>query len=312
MSYQKIEAIHINRSGGVVNYDIIHDLVMDHCDSFETFQNEVIPHINETTVIFDNATKNDKWKNYKRRFANSRAVNPMLKEAIVISSKLNSLSNYNFEALKAIVANTYNMSNETTEKKKQRIRHVESVMQFSRILYMYYCKYPKDKLTKHESDVIAAINACRMSWVVELVAVLHDMFKFSKGGEHGVLAASYLDALCVERRVPTTYTMIQEMRTALAKHSDKNVPRSLQSNLFIKILIDADILSKYCIENMLEKWERYPKGTSFDYAYKDALSIVKKYKPSTPFFESLCRKETKKMEEDIIHMQQENFFEGGK
>lgn len=97
----------------------------------------------------------------------------------------------------------------------------------------------------------------------EIMAIIHDMYKYSDDDTHGTAAAYMLKKIYVEPylkrmaewSIKTKYALEKEhwmkIYTALELHSDKGMKRNtvaVKSNPYLRVLMDADTLDHISIE----------------------------------------------------------------
>ena len=137
----------------------------------------------------------------------------------------------------------------------------------------------------NETMVYDLVNN-NMTWTVKFVAYLHDMFKFSEEvlDEHGKLAAYYFkNDICDKVGLDLSYPIISFMFEAIITHSNKSLSLN---NAIQRILVDADILSKFNMDTMKERKEiKYP-----DKSLREIFDILntacKEYVGKTPGFKN--------------------------
>lgn len=310
----RIEAIHINREGSI-SYDIVHDLIIDsECTLEDLFS---VMHCMDTmTLWFDDSINKQKWRGFSKRYMGGKS-SPVIKKQIEqgksITKKFSQYITNSCAITKMLTWFTIDISPASKEEKEHRKTHTDQVIMYSEKIYDHLKERPKDmKLSKLEENTLEIIKEAGMEWTFTFVACIHDAFKLSKCGEHGAMASYLFTSLCVNNRIDTKNVIIGQMIQALEIHSRKSLDKKNEYNIYAKILMDADTLTKYSIENMLQKWhEKYPEGTTFEFAYKDTLKVINEYKGYTPMYKELKKQKLEQLQYDYIQYQQKELFEGG-
>ena len=183
-----------------------------------------------------------------------------------------------------------------------RFQHMERVSMISLQLLQLYLseyercgkKYRKGKtcLKKEDFPQLANIKKHGLENAVVFMGIIHDMYKFDEyNTEHGIRASQFFEQYCEKNHIPMK-GMIKDIHDAIHDHSLKN---KNQENIFFKILCDADILSKYSKENVIEK--KYKDGKS----PRDTVKLIDadKYDYKTPFFRYLRKMKRKKFLKEL-------------
>ena len=175
-----------------------------------------------------------------------------------------------------------------------RFKHMERVADISyQIMMKYMEEYKKSgksysskktKITKSDYHQLKEIEKNNIETTVIFLGLVHDIYKFCESDNlgHGELVASFFKDYCKRNGIKNT-GIVKKMYEALRDHSDKN---KNNDNLFYKILVEADVLSKYSEENFKEKISLFNASASEEFKKLEGERL-KDYKPKTPFFNDL-------------------------
>ena len=174
-----------------------------------------------------------------------------------------------------------------------RYKHMERVADISdKLLYLYISEYnkckkkynsKKTKISKSEYHQVKEIIKDDILTSVIFLGLIHDIYKFCETDkhEHGELASQFFRNYCKNNHLKMT-GVVKKMNEALKHHSEK---QKGYDNIFFRILVDADLLSKFSEENFKEKIIKV-NITSRD-ELTHLQEKLKDYKPKTPFFEMM-------------------------
>lgn len=179
-----------------------------------------------------------------------------------------------------------------------RIAHINTVANLSNQIMFDYIAFYKSCTYNHDTDKIrneyikntlSIIDTCNLSWLPYMIALLHDMYKLidAKDIPHGYLAAKQFEIYCESQDIRIkNYDLLKQAKIALAEHSNK--ARYLQTNIFFDILCDADIISKFTMNNIEEKM--LLEGTSVNDTYENMIKKNASYTGKTPFYDIYKKK----------------------
>lgn len=171
-----------------------------------------------------------------------------------------------FRYLKGIVRNTLMMEgpNNASYGSAARMQHILEVMKISKMILNLSMTKPLPI-----DHPISKIIHNKMEWSVQLVALMHDMYKMeeTKVHSHGFLAAKQFGFYARMKgfdytdnpAAPDPDNHLWFMYSAIINHSN-HTAFSPETNIYYDILCDADILSKYTIENVIDKWKNKYNG----------------------------------------------------
>ena len=179
---------------------------------------------------------------------------------------------------------------------KCRFIHTERVALISyQILGMYIDeykrtkgKYTKDsKISKSDFKQVKRIVKSKAEKSVIFMGIIHDLFKMTEEvkDSHGILAAEWFTEYCKLNKYQMK-GILKDIRDAIKNHSSKGDMKN--KNIFYKILCDADIISKYSVENAYEKSIKL--NMTMLESIKNSMNIIENkngYKGHTPFFNHL-------------------------
>lgn len=173
-----------------------------------------------------------------------------------------------------------------------RFKHMERVSDISyQLLCLYIDEYnkckkkynsKKTKISKSDYHQVKEIIENDILTSVIFLGLIHDIYKFRETDkvDHGVLASEFFKNYCKNNKLKMT-GIVKKMNEAVKHHSEKG---RNYDNLYYKILVDADILSKYTEENFKEKMIRSNITSREELLHLDNEAL-KSYKPKTPFYE---------------------------
>ena len=201
------------------------------------------------------------------------------------------------DKFKAVIWNKMRMETPSDIDKRwlvYRFKHMERVADISyQLLLLYISEYKKcekkynskkTKISKSEYHQIKAMIKDGALTSVIFLGLIHDIYKFRETNkvEHGELASQFFKNYCKNNKLKMT-GRVKKMNEALKNHSEKE---KTYDNIYFKILVDADILSKYSEENIKEKIIRTNR-TSRNELVRFESEGLKGFKPKTPFFYEL-------------------------
>lgn len=175
-------------------------------------------------------------------------------------------------------------------KAESRMNHIKKVVELSEVLLLDWYQVVNGKMKcgsdiSNSERIVYNLVENNMEWAVKLIAYLHDMFKYHNSEkEHGFLAAKFFkEEICESCGLDLSFNIIAMMYEALSTHSNK---RLSLNNVFQRILVDADILSKYNMDTMYERKQiKYP-----DKSIREIFDMLdeacKVYVGKTPGFQS--------------------------
>lgn len=167
-----------------------------------------------------------------------------------------------------------NIPPEEQWKVNMRKDHTLTVVKFAKKLFKK-CVSEMDTLSVVDKSLIEYIIRNDLTWVVPMIAYLHDMYKLSTSPlGHGAMAAMYFTMNICDGNSDIE----NQMEEAIRYHS---YPKMNIPNILYKILVDADILSKYTISYIeYKKQTKYPNSS-----YK---KIIKKITKELDKHEGYC------------------------
>lgn len=190
---------------------------------------------------------------------------------------------------------------------KCRFAHIEKVAVLSWQIFNLYLKeykrtnkkYNKEnQLSKSDFKQIEKIVKLNANRSILFMGIIHDLYKMYESDKksHGELAADWFTSYCKTNKYKMKGVM-KDIRDAVKHHSNKD---KKTKNIYYKILCDADVLSKYSVENAYEK--SILLDMNLEDALKNSMNIIekeKKYKGKTPFFNYLRDVNKRKVIEQI-------------
>lgn len=209
---------------------------------------EILPLITEETLWFDQkAFEEFEAKNYH-----------------YLTEKVRIFIQNDFDVLRHHVWSSLERGVEPENMWKVNMRkdHTSMVVNFSKKLFKK-CINNTNSLNEVDKSLVEYIVRNELTWVIPMISYLHDMYKLSTSPlSHGAMASMYFRMNICDGNSDIE----NQMEEAIRYHS---YPKMNIPNILYKVLVDADILSKYTISYM-----EYKKRTKYpNYSYK---KIVKK------------------------------------
>lgn len=172
---------------------------------------------------------------------------------------------------------------------KLRFLHCERVSDVSFDILHFYLNDLKNnskKLSKTDVRQLKYIKKNKLDNAVIFLGYIHDLYKFaeSKESEHGELAAEFFKNYC-KRNHMKIGGHVKLMYDAIKNHSNKLDNNS--NNIYYKILCDADLLSKYFEENIVQKMEKHKLSAKDEVVRYEKVLKDTKVKGKTPYFDQL-------------------------